>query len=426
MSSSAASLKILISAYACEPLKGSEPGVGWNMALAVARHHDVWVLTRANNRKVIEAALPHDSRVLRFVYYDLPATVRWWKRAPGGVQLYYYLWQLGAYFVARRLHRRLHFDIVHHVTFGKYWVPSFLALLPVPFIWGPVGGGESTPPGFRASLSRRGRIAEVLREMARSVAERDPFVRLTARRSGIALAKTPETAARLMALGAHRVRILSEAGLWPKEVVPSSPCLTDAAHPQRFVSAGQLRDLKGFHLGIRAFAAAGLSDAEYWIIGDGPSRRYLQTLATSLGVAERVRFWGWLTRDETLRRIRESQVLIHPTLHDSGGWVCLEAMAAGRPVICLDLGGPATQVPLHAGVRVPARDPEQVVGDLARAMRRLADDTTLRSSMGRAARAHSRAFLWEYKTLLLDALYREIAHGSRDAPNPSRQIVSAR
>jgi len=50
-------LKVFISAYACEPNKGSEPAVGWQLALHMARFHDVTVLTRANNQENIEKAL---------------------------------------------------------------------------------------------------------------------------------------------------------------------------------------------------------------------------------------------------------------------------------------------------------------------------------------------------------------------------------
>ena len=50
-------LKILISAYACEPDKGSEPGVGWNWAKQISRFHEVWVITRKNNRPSIEKEL---------------------------------------------------------------------------------------------------------------------------------------------------------------------------------------------------------------------------------------------------------------------------------------------------------------------------------------------------------------------------------
>lgn len=50
-------MKILLSAYACEPNKGSEPGVGWGWATELAKHHQVWVLTRDNNQPVIEEYL---------------------------------------------------------------------------------------------------------------------------------------------------------------------------------------------------------------------------------------------------------------------------------------------------------------------------------------------------------------------------------
>ena len=46
-------IRVLISAYACEPNKGSEPGVGWNWALQMAKLNEVYVITRSNNRKII-------------------------------------------------------------------------------------------------------------------------------------------------------------------------------------------------------------------------------------------------------------------------------------------------------------------------------------------------------------------------------------
>ena len=113
--------KILLSAYACEPGKGSEPGVGWHWALELARlGHEVWVLTRAKNRPAVEAELvkmPHKAN-LHFLYYDLPAWARWWKKGSRGIHLYYVLWQWGAYRLATQVHPRERFDIVHHITFG--------------------------------------------------------------------------------------------------------------------------------------------------------------------------------------------------------------------------------------------------------------------------------------------------------------------
>ena len=53
-------MKVLVSAYACEPNKGSEPGVGWNIANAIAQEYEVWVLTTATHKKGIEAELAAD------------------------------------------------------------------------------------------------------------------------------------------------------------------------------------------------------------------------------------------------------------------------------------------------------------------------------------------------------------------------------
>jgi len=74
---------------------------------------------------------------------------------------------------------------------------------------------------------------------------------------------------------------------------------------------------------------------------------------------------------------------MHPSLHDSGGWVTLEAMAAGRPVICLDLGGPALQVSEATGIKIPAISPPQVVADLASALKQLAGDPSRRHDLAR-------------------------------------------
>src|SRR5687768_6426183 len=74
-------MKILVSAYACDPTRGSEPGAGWNWVRQAARFHDVWVITRAKNRRPIEDALREDPLPsVRWIYFDLPRWARFWKR----------------------------------------------------------------------------------------------------------------------------------------------------------------------------------------------------------------------------------------------------------------------------------------------------------------------------------------------------------
>lgn len=400
-------MKILLSAYACDPEKGSEPGVGWNVASVLAPSHDVWILTRAENRAHIESALARKPMPsLHFVYYDLPSWSRLWKRGPRGVA-YYYLWQLGVLPIARDLHRTVGFDILHHVTLGKYWAPSLLAVLSAPFVWGPVGGGESTPALFRPTFGLGGRLYEALRATGRWLGEHDPLIRLTARRSAVALAKTEDTGDRLRRLGAINVRVFSESGLLAREVEHLNQYPPPIGGPVKFISVSRLLGWKGVHLGLQAFARANIDGAEYWVVGDGPERKHLETLARALSMAGRVRFYGFLPHEAMWRMLGEAHVLVHPSLHDSGGDICLEAMAAGRPVICLDLGGPRSQVTAETGIKVPARDPEQATRDLAAAMRYLAYHPERRKAMGEAGRRKMEAFRWESKAEFLNAMYRE-------------------
>ena len=413
-------MKVLLSAYACEPGRGTELGVGWNTAWEIAKFHEVWVLTRPDDgREAIEATLRQNPNPnLHFVYFTLPIWGAGWKWGQGAFQIHYYLWQIQAYFVARKLHREIGFDIAHHVTFVKYSTPSFLSLLPIPFILGPVGGGETAPRSFWQDFSRRGKIYETLRNLSRWVGERDPFTRMTVRRSALVWATTPDTAERLVAMGSKNVQVLSQVGLLPEEVAQLKQHLLPDRAPVRFISIGRFLHWKGFHLGLRAFAQAALPpDAEYWLVGKGAEAAGLQTLAADLGIAAQVKFLDEMPRTELIQQLESCLALVHPSLHESGGFVCLEAMASGRPVICLDLGGPAVQVTEETGFKIPAHDPDQVVQEMAIAMTQLAKEPALRSRLGLAGRHRVDAlFNWEKKGKFLVDVYEKIlSKGGRNA-----------
>lgn len=395
-------MKILLSAYSCEPGKGSERGVGWHVAKEVAKYEEVWVLTRPDESKEeIEAELAnHPNSDLHFVYFTLP----FWKNSlrfgqSGAMQLHYYLWQIQAYFVGRKLNRDIGFDVVHHVTFVRYSSPSFLSLLPIPFVWGPVGGGESAPMPFWQEFSCKNKLYESLRWAWRAIGEFDPFTRLTAQRSALIYATTSDTASRIHRLGASQVEQLSESGISETEIDRLNQCTSlPADAPVRFINIARLLHWKGIDLGIKAFAEANLHGAEYWIAGEGPELEKLQNLASELNVGHLVIFLGMLPRDEVLTKLSQCSALVHPSLHDSGGWVPLEAMAVGKPVICLDLGGPSEVITPEVGIKVPAETPAQVTHDMAAAMVKLANDSDLCLKMGQAGQKKIRErYSWEAK-----------------------------
>jgi len=204
------------------------------------------------------------------------------------------------------------------------------------------------------------------------------------------------------------VEILPHAALAEDDVRKLQDVPERTAGAFRIFSVGRMLHWKGFHLGLAAFAKLRQTfpDSEYWIIGHGPEQARLKKLAHSLGIESSVTFLDQISRREVLARIAECDVMLHPTLHDSSGWASVEAMACGRPVVCLDLAGPALQVDADNGCKVPAGTPEQAIRDLADALQLLASDRDKRLQMGRAARAKVTAELnWPRKAEQIRAIY---------------------
>lgn len=408
-------MKVLLSAYACEPGRGSEPGIGWNTAWEIAKYHQVWVLTSNTHRSLIESELQRNPcSNIKFIYFDPFGWVYDWsneaKKLPMSVYLHYYLWQIWAYFIARPLHKQIGFDVVHHITYGRYSSPSFLSLLSAPFIWGPVGGGEYAPKSLWKNHSLRATIYETLRNFWRNFGEIDPFVHLTARRSTLAIAATEQTAERFSILGCQNIKVYGAVGIPKEDIQQLIDTDSSQAEVFRFISTGRLLHWKGFHFGLKAFAEASLPNTEYWIVGDGAELNNLKSLAAELGIANQVKFWGALSREETLSKLSASHVLVHPSLHDSGGWVVLEAMAAGQPVICLDIGGPGIQVTEETGFKVAAQYPKEAIEYIAKAMSRLKEEPELRLKMGQAARKRvNEVYNWEVKGKYFNQIYQSIA-----------------
>jgi glycosyltransferase involved in cell wall biosynthesis len=103
-----------------------------------------------------------------------------------------------------------------------------------------------------------------------------------------------------------------------------------------------------------------------------------------------------MSREELLGEMAQCDVFFFPSLRDGGGLVVVEAMSAGKPVVCLDLAGPGVHVTEACGVKVPAHSPQQAIRDLAGALERLYVDPALRRKMGEAARRRAeQVYEWD-------------------------------
>jgi glycosyltransferase involved in cell wall biosynthesis len=103
------------------------------------------------------------------------------------------------------------------------------------------------------------------------------------------------------------------------------------------------------------------------IVGDGDARRALERLAAELGVAERVRFTGYAT--DVRSAIAECDVALSSARDEGLGIALLEAMAMGRPVVAVPVGGlPEVVADGQTGWMAPRRDAEALAGVMREAI----------------------------------------------------------
>jgi glycosyltransferase involved in cell wall biosynthesis len=417
------------------PVIGGEAVLGWNLVCQLGRFHQVWVLTSSANRSGIEAHLRSQPEPnITFVYVGLPRWLRPFLTFLGGIQFYAYLWQIRAYQVARKLHAQVKFDAFHHLTYANDWMASYTgALLRVPYLRGPGGGAHRTPKAFLSEYAFMARLWEAFRSFGQWVLRHDPVYLRGQRRARAILLCNRE------AMDAVPSRLKEKVLLFPVNGISAQDLRIfrgvsrngdsgngpDANRQElsstgfEVLSAGKLLALKGHALAIRAFAvfAKRHPDVHFTIVGDGPERPRLQNLVRELGVEEQVQLQKWTPRQDLLAQMGKCDVFLFPSLRDGGGAVVVEAMAASRPVICMDLAGPGMHVNEDCGIKIPARSPEEAVELMVEALERLYGNRQLRVKMGEAGRARAeQAYNWDRLGERLLAIYgKALGSPSREA-----------
>lgn len=342
--------RVLISACACAPGQGSEPGTGWTWARAAAEHADVTLLTDS----VYEEVLTHELRVrpvprLTPVYVDVPTRLRTMTADGRRLRLRHAAWQRRALHQAAALHAERPFDVVHHVSWSADWQPVGVARLPdVAFVWGPVGGTCPLPWRLYRQLSRQALLSEVAR-WAAGAAGRRAFGDRAASRSSVLLCQNHHVAKRFRSTAAGDVTVEPNVALDRTELeraLRSRPSGDDATHARRreAVFIGRLFEWKGLGLAVSTLARPEAADWSLTVVGHGPAAARAKAAAERRGVADRVSFVGKLPREQVLAMLARADALLFPSTHEACGWVVAEALSLGCPPVCLNVGGPPVLV----------------------------------------------------------------------------------
>jgi len=404
-------MRILLSAYACRPNAGSEPGVGWNWATHLAaRGLEVHVLVAQRNRPPIEAGLwGNPIPNLHFNYVQVP--YEWAKKSES---LHYILWQAAALKVARELCNKWQFDLAHHVTYASVHVPTQLWRLGIPVVFGPVGGGQTAPASMLKYFGSH-KSKEHLRSLVTRGLKHSPFHRHWLTQMSFVLAANNDTLNLVRALGCNNTRLMCDTAISEDYLADGARTFEERNGPVRLLWVGRMLTRKALPLALDALKQV-RADVTLTIAGDGidPSAVHQMILARNL--QNRV-FWKGtrLSWQELRTAYAEHDAMIFTSLRDSFGSQLLEAMAMGLPIISLDLHGAHDHVPPTASIKVPVGNPEQTVQSLARAIEKYVSYPSPRKNeMSSHAWTFARTLGWRARAEFTEHLYHDVL--SRCAP----------
>ena len=314
------------------------------------------------------------------------------------------------YIRARRWARRSlasgeHFDLAYQPVPVAMRYPCPVAGLGIPYIIGPVGGSLPSLAGFDAADDTAPWYVG-LRRLDSLRIRRDPLLRRTYQEASCIIGIAPYVKDFLSGMAVQRFDVMSETGI---EQLPAAIDRAGRQGDVRLLFVGRLVRTKGARDAIRALGIARDLPAVLDIVGDGFDRAACEALTAELGLTGRVRFHGWLDREQVHGFYKAADVFVFPSYREPGGNVVFEAMGYGLPLIVSDIGGPGAAVDEQSGIRLHPESPDQYADDIASAVRRLVTDRGLRLSLGEGARKRvSDIGLWDSKADRLEAIWADV------------------
>jgi glycosyltransferase involved in cell wall biosynthesis len=393
-------MKILLSSFQCVPNRGSELGNGWHWARALADcGHDVTVLTQPSD--IVRAAAPPD---IKFLHVDASEPEEHRFSSVLVTTRYYLRWQDAALRYVEM--QRQQYDVVHHVTWGSLRLGSKLWRLPVPLVYGPIGGGQTAPSNYWRYFGRAWPVEMVRKASAGSLLKLDSRSRETMRNSAVTLVTNSATAAACQRLGAADVRYMLADGLRSDWLGSARPRPTGTPV---VLWVGSLLPHKAPALALQAFAELRRAmPARLIVAGDGPLSGQVRMMVEHLGLTDDVQLLGRVPWEDMNSLYDSASVFFFTSLRDSSSSQFLEALGRGLPTVALDHHGvgDVDVGPAALKVALPQR-PQDLPGRLASALQTILsdDEWELRSAAGvNWAGGHT----WPKKAAAATEIYREL------------------
>ena len=405
-------MRLLISAYSCDPTRGGEPSNGWSHAYYNAiKGNEVWCFTHTQGKAGIEARLAQEPvRNLRIVYVKLPRWLNTVKAKSPHIGLYfhYLYWQYKAYRAAKEIDQRVDFEMVHHVTYCSLQLGSFMWKLRKPMLFGPVGGGQTAPPAFKEYFGKDWRSEKLRDFIGFLLLNVFKIATRTLQNADLTLTCNADTRAMAQRYGARHIATYSEI-LLPEDLYPQELPARNDHSVLKVLWVGRILPRKGLLLALEALAQVDKAvPIHLTIIGDGTLGPSVPVWIEQLGLHERVTWLGYQPFAQVKEAYAAHDVFLFCSLRDTSGAQLAEAAAFGLPIVTLDHQGAAEIVTDETGIKVPVTTPAHTSAGISQALTRLQADPVLRKTLSQNAFQYARRFAAAQSVENVNGFYHQI------------------
>jgi glycosyltransferase involved in cell wall biosynthesis len=305
------------------------------------------------------------------------------------------------WFLAKKLVKEKNIDIIHEPSPVSPKQPSLMFSLGVPVIIGPMNGGMSFPAAFESMASK---LELYLYGFFRFLSAVLNLLIPGKFFADILLVANKRTAVALPKFHLGKVVELVENGVFStidlKNKIPSEYIT--------ILFIGRLVDWKAVDILIDAIAKCNIKNIRLHIVGDGPDRSALESLAANK-CPDKVIFYGQIPFAEINQYYDKADIFVLPSVRECGGAVVLEAMSRGLPVIATNWGGPTDYITVDTGILIDPLSRDSMVDRFAEHISLLANNIPLREKLGTAAIHHVKNnFLWEDKVDQIIDIYKSL------------------
>lgn len=421
-------LKIIVNAYTVCPDMGSEPGVGWNWCVNIAKYCELHIITESEYKDKIVARLkqiPYGEN-MHFYWNEVTPKIRrmCWNQGDWRFYYYYRKWQLKTADIARGIVENLRAArggtddiILHQLNMIGFREPGYLWKVAkeydIPFVWGPIGGLKLFPMSYSEGKGLKMKVFNKLKSNITKYQIRSNSRVCRALHTADALiASIPESHDAIKKYHNLESIVIPETGCFLNE----TDCVDKTDVNNRFFKSelnvlwvGKFDFRKRLDIAIRAIAKAE-KNVNMTVLGSGNVKQVekAKNLCRMLNVADRVHFLGNRSNPEVKKMMSEADVFLFTSVNEDTSTVVLEAISSNLPVLCFDTCGMAAVIDETVGFKVPLTQPQRSVSDFADKLNffNTHRDELLRLSNGCPARAV--ALSWDNKALQVLAIYNEI------------------